>query len=549
MTTSTAPDEGLTPGAEYRIYGPPGTGKTTFLKAQVEKEAREYGSDAVVVTSFTKAAAQELVARDLPIAREHIGTLHALCYRALGAPPVAEGKIQEWNEVCPIHLRLSGAAPNLDEPETEFHGDTPGDEIFQRLQRLRALRRPRELWPYEVKAFAEQWDKWKEDAGYIDFTDMIEQALERLPVCPGQPTSLLVDEAQDLSTLELALVRQWGSRCSRFFVSGDEDQTIFSFKGADVESFLSPIPDSHKRVLKQSYRVPAAVHAHSQRWIRHVTRREPKEYRPRDAEGTLAMRPEITWQNPAGLLPMLEADLAVGGTAMVLASCSYMLSPLIKLLREAGLAYANPWRTSRRDWNPLHVARGVSSTQRLFAYLAPQERYREDPHMWTWEEVMHWGYPLATEGVFHRGAKKALLDTPQHAWGVEPTIMELLDTFTEPALHAALDGDLDWYQAHVLAKFQKTMGYPLQILRKRGAGALREPPRIFVGTVHSVKGGEASSVYLFPDVSRAGAEQWTSGSEGRDALIRLFYVGMTRAREALTLLGPSSGLHVPLYRA
>lgn len=542
VTRSGADD----PGTEYRIYGPPGTGKTTFLKAQVEKEARQYGSEAVVVTSFTKAAAQELVARDLPIPRDQIGTLHALCYRALGTPPVAEGKIKEWNEHCPAHLRLSGSRPDMDEPETEFRGETPADMAFQRLQRLRALQRPPETWPLEVRSFAAAWETWKEEEGYIDFTDMIEQALDRLPQCPGQPTSLLVDEAQDLSPLELALVRQWGSRCERFFVSGDEDQTIFSFKGASVESFLSPIPDEQKRVLRQSYRIPAAVHAHSQRWIKHVSRREPKEFRPRDEEGRVERRPEITWRNPRPLLKCLEEDVALGRSAMILASCSYMLAPTIKMLREVGLPYDNPWRRSNGAWNPLQVGRGISSAARLYAFLAPQERHRPDAHMWTLEELAHWAYPLAVEGVFHRGAKKEILEVPQARWGVEPSISELLEWLTEEALTAALDGDLAWYEQHLLTKFRKPIGYPLQIIRQRGAEALRREPLLHPGTIHAVKGGESDRVYLFPDLSQAGAAQWQSGPEGRDAIIRTFYVGMTRARHTLTLCGGSSGLAVPL---
>src|SRR5579862_1388839 len=53
--------------AEYRIFGPPGTGKTTYLSKQVKNAAERFGSDSVLVTSFTRAAAAELVGRDLPL--------------------------------------------------------------------------------------------------------------------------------------------------------------------------------------------------------------------------------------------------------------------------------------------------------------------------------------------------------------------------------------------------------------------------------------------------------------------------------------------------
>ena len=66
-----------------------------------------------------------------------------------------------------------------------------------------------------------------------------------------------------------------------------------------------------------------------------------------------------------------------------------------------------------------------------------------------------------------------------------------------------------------------------------GPGALEESPRVIVGTIHSVKGGEADVVFLFPDLSPAGDAAYQKHGPDRDSVIRLFYVGMTRARHTL----------------
>lgn len=80
----------------------------------------------------------------------------------------------------------------------------------------------------------------------------------------------------------------------------------------------------------------------------------------------------------------------------------------------------------------------------------------------------------------------------------------------------------------------------LTVARKSAAELLKQP-RVIVGTVHSVKGGEADCVYLFPDMSPAGYAQWGSGrSMASGSVYRLFYVGMTRARETLVLCAPAS---------
>lgn len=61
----------------------------------------------------------------------------------------------------------------------------------------------------------------------------------------------------------------------------------------------------------------------------------------------------------------------------------------------------------------------------------------------------------------------------------------------------------------------------------------KEAPRLWVGTIHSVKGAEADVVYLWPDISYAATR------DDPDAVRRVFYVGMTRAREKVVLCAPS----------
>lgn len=93
---------------------------------------------------------------------------------------------------------------------------------------------------------------------------------------------------------------------------------------------------------------------------------------------------------------------------------------------------------------------------------------------------------------------------------------------------------IEWFEEHVMPSKAKFMQYPFNIAKKQGAAALLKDPTICVGTIHSVKGGQADSVYLLPDISRSGAREWMSQGDGRDGIVRTFYVGMTRAKQKLT---------------
>jgi superfamily I DNA/RNA helicase len=99
-----------------------------------------------------------------------------------------------------------------------------------------------------------------------------------------------------------------------------------------------------------------------------------------------------------------------------------------------------------------------------------------------------------------------------------------------------------WWLDKLLMDHQMKLGFAQRIMREHGLRALERTPSVIVGTIHSVKGGEADRVLVFPDLSPAAYQD--SSGEGMDKTLRVFYVGMTRARERLILATPSGPLAV-----
>jgi len=486
----------------------------------------------------------------LPIPQGSIGTLHALCYRALGRPPIAESKVKQWNQRHPA-LRLSPSDADLDQTTSDPRVSEPGDTRYQQYQRCRGRMIPREQWPESVKRFARHWEGWKKDQGYLDFTDLIEAGVKDVPFAPGNPSVLVADEGQDLCPLQWALLRRWGQHADRFLVAADDDQTIYSFAGADPEVLLGREAGVGRQVLAQSYRIPAAVHRLSQDWIGQVRRRKPKEFRPREAEGDVRVLRRGHYKAPEAILGDAEGYLRQGKTVMFLATCAYMLDPLKAVLRKQAIPFHNPYRRSRRDWNPLaEDGARPSVPDTVLRFVKPHATLNGSQEVpWTVADVKLW-LSLLRASYLKEGAKERLkavddqckVDIALLVALVEP---EQLGRLLDVVEHGTLEEMIRWLADGARRSRLQRLRYAADVILKRGDKAATSPPKVIIGTGHSVKGGEADVVYLFPDLSRSGARQWAGPRRERDALVRLGYVMMTRARESVVLCPPAGKGYLP----
>ena len=518
---------------EYRVVGPPGCGKTTWLGQRVD-DAVELGQR-LMVTSLTKAAAAEISSRKLPVSFDAVGTLHSHCYHALGQPEIAEGKehIEAWNEENP-ELRLSTGSDNvgeqMDEDNLEPSYETNGDKLMG-LYQIHRGDMTTDKMDHGLLQFAQYWKTFKDQYGLLDFTDLIEICHRDVPEAPGAPQIMLVDEAQDMDPLEMSLIRKWGAACETLYIVGDPDQCIFQWRGADPRAFTNTnIPMENRQVLSQSYRVPRAVHARAVRWINQMEGREPVIYHPRDHDGDVR-KISASWRDAEVIVADLEQYLERDMTVMLLTTCSYMLQPILKELRQSGTPFHNPFRRRNGGWNPLQRRRGQTTTaDRILSFLRMSTN-----GAWTADDVNRWSEMARVKGMLGPGGRKAvkqILDDENGEVGWE----DLRAVFTEEAVEAGLRGDLEWLDAQLTSAKKSSAEFPLAIAKGRGPDALTRPPMVTPGTIHSVKGGEADVVYVFPDLSRAGMAEW----QGRQASVyRLFYVAMTRARDTLVLAMPT----------
>jgi superfamily I DNA/RNA helicase len=531
---------------QYCVIGPPGCGKTHYVARQVEHATERHGVAGVMVCSLTRTAAREAAGRvNLP---EHqVGTLHAMAYRALGYPSIAEGSLGDWNAYAPEWaIGDTGTSDDMDGAPEQVGARTLGERSYQDYSYRRARLQPQESWPTTTQAFAHLWEKWKNENGQLDFQDLIDVARRDCPTAPGRPAVIFFDEAQDASKAEVELLKRWGAGAEQVVTVGDEDQALYVWRGAMPEAmFPHDTPSDRVRVLSRSYRVPAAIHSVATEWIGRMRGRRHIDYKPRD-DGSGTAPGEVrtghyNHRNVDVLLDDIGKDLTKGYTVMIQTACGYMLESVIRALRRDGIPFHNPWRPRHGAWNPLARRKDAASmADRLAAWA-----HADDQTFWTARDVRLWGSVLRSEGVMLRGGKKIIEKLSDEISPVE-LARTLRECFEDGALKEIAARNTLWWRDNIVESKSRAAEYPCNILTRRGRNALVDPPKVIVGTIHSLKGSEADSVYLFPDVSNAGWVEWSGAQEQQAGVFRLFYVGLTRAREKLTLCEPCTRMAVDI---
>ena len=276
-----------------KFFGPPGTGKTTKL-IEIVKEYIKNGVLPSEIGFFTytnsaKNVAVERILESFPNFKNDdfngFKTVHAMAYQTLSLnfDLINKDQALAFDENIQFKYVMINEDDESSKQERAYHpvidaasiGRSkliPFEEYLRNLNISDAKRLNRWLgYPYKdqerpiyesdiskILNYNNKWENYKKDINVIDFTSMLELAVEQDQSIPSYKV-LIIDEAQDLNKLQFAVLEKLIAKSEAIYFAGDDDQAICEGMGASPETFLNYKAKS-EYILSQSYRVPKNIH-------------------------------------------------------------------------------------------------------------------------------------------------------------------------------------------------------------------------------------------------------------------------------------------------
>jgi DNA helicase-2/ATP-dependent DNA helicase PcrA len=263
------------PGHQLIIAGA-GSGKTLALVCRIAwiHSAFSVPFSRILAVTFTNKAANTIKQRvqtalDASVQTAWIGTFHSICHRLLRQYHYDFGINQHFQIIDQEdQLRIIKKLMQASQIDDKIY---PAKKVQYAInQQKEAGRRARDCsaedfaYQGEVVNIYQQYETYCQQSDLIDFNELILKVVETLSTNPNVATRfqdqfryILIDEFQDTNHLQYQLIKCIAGQKNYISVVGDDDQSIYSWRGARVDhilSFANDYPDVTTIRLEQNYR-------------------------------------------------------------------------------------------------------------------------------------------------------------------------------------------------------------------------------------------------------------------------------------------------------
>ena len=294
-----------------RVLAGPGSGKTLVLTHRIRYLINECHVDPanILVITFTRAAAAEMKSRFYELmggasASVTFGTFHSVFFYLLRSAYRMGGDVIITEEQKTMLLREIVDKLELDiEDETEFVQGIVSEISLVKGEMLDLAHYYAKNCPEEVfRSVYSAYQKALERERKIDFDDICVMCLELLKQRPDilagwqkRFAYILIDEFQDINLIQYKIVRMLAAPQDNLFIVGDDDQSIYRFRGAKPEimlNFTRDYPKAKQISLTVNYRSDRKIVSAASKVIGHNTVRLKKDLKAAsEQEGLVTVWP------------------------------------------------------------------------------------------------------------------------------------------------------------------------------------------------------------------------------------------------------------------
>ena len=266
------------------VVAGPGSGKTTVLTERLVYLLKN-GAEAksCLLLSFTRASSKEMALRfakrGIAGNSPHFSTIHALCLSLLREVRGIEREglvnlYEKMDWLSAYFLEKGIAREEVEELLLNYGNQISYFKSITEEERMHFLREEKNE---DFLPLFQYYEKMRKLRGKLDFEDLLIEVLLELQKNTRIANSwksrfsyILVDEFQDLSLIQYAILKALSEKGASLFVVGDEDQSIYGFRGASPDilfRFAGDFPDCERIFLADNFRSKEEIVLLSRRLI------------------------------------------------------------------------------------------------------------------------------------------------------------------------------------------------------------------------------------------------------------------------------------------
>lgn len=500
-----------------KVLGGPGCGKTFKLMSQYKEMLAEgYTPEDITLITFRKSSAMDLINstvkqsnQSIAALKEHVGTIHSICNR-LAKPALSEetklmSNTDYLNFIKEYKYSNFVKLPSVKiEEESVYSGN-----LFDLYTWLRNTNLPPEkYYKYpgaenvqlpgnKIPEFINNYNEFKTKNNRIDFSDMIQTVIDN-KIDLDTPI-LMMDEFQDLTAQMYALFNMWAPKREFVTIAGDPNQSIYGFWGGSPDYYNKW--QAEECILMETHRLPEQIKQFGIKVLKMGGMAAPDT------------KAKSGYKNPISCL-RFEDPKPTYKTELHLIRCNYQSGAVAMELATEGKLY-----TGISGWTEEEVELANAILAYRKGKLLEKNQIKVLVSMFS---PKIYGKSETRESINAMIDKKYKPNLRASAELLKPVILDSL-VYDDPTLKMTSNSKI------FTAKIKG-------ILNRNKPLDIKEAYNRKILTIHGSKGLEADAVFLHSSITPKIWKATVLPGEEYAAEARVWYVGVTRAREALYII-------------